>query len=502
MTKLVFWGTLSIIWVLIIIGLFRESIQFWENLNLFIHSFPNFNFRFSLSHLLNITAFSFCLYFILYSIRGFNVKNKLKFHKRYLNTLVDHDSFSVKILLILLPTGIILFSIMALWNAYKMPEIIIPLIVFTIIISIEFLKIGTQFEAKISNQKVYLFTDEPVIQFSELNEFQQTEVKSLKNITEIGGKEYLSIALNGGWGSGKTSILNGLKDLLENGSEIAKIDKGNCEIIELNLWQAHTPENAIIELENLFAELFNKVYLNVSSRDLAFFSLLAETVNSGLSFHLNKWLGTSETIPTSRDRIEKKLKQVLNHLKKNKVVILIDDLDRIPEQYLNGFLKIICYVTGLENVVTISGINREKILSQLQKTEEITVWADGVTRREMESNKLLKDNGNGNTNHNGKIRVEHRFDSLDNESFLSKIFVVQREVVNSDYHIRKYGDVNKNRILSFLQIVHFEDKNSLEGAILNFIKSINSSFNNYRELKLFFNEVFVYLIGSSYLQRS
>ncbi|HZL12444.1 MAG TPA: P-loop NTPase fold protein [Prolixibacteraceae bacterium] len=501
MNKRIFFGTLIIIWSIVLIQLRPTFSIFLDNCISFFSSLPDFTFTFSFSHFIVLSALSVFLYFVY----EFDDKERLNIFRRYWLTLKDVDSLGIKLLLLMI-MAITLFTPKVLWNGQNIPEIFIVIIFFTILEFFQFSKDVTAFfenrklskssrKNKETAKPFNLFTDEPIGKYSDLNEFQQLEVKNLKNIIDVSGKEYLSIALNGSWGSGKTSILKGLKDLLEEGCNEQNINKGNCEVIELNLWQARTPENAISELENLFAELFNKVYLNVSSRDLAFFSLLAESVNSGLSSQLNKWFGENDTIPTSSKRIEQKLNQVLSHLKKKKLVILIDDLDRIPDQYLNGFLKIICYVTGLENVVTISGINREKILSQLQKAEEITVLADGVTRLELDKLKLENLNVGGNRNTNKTKKVEHRFDRLDDESFLSKIFVVQRELVNSDYHIRKYGLDNKKRIISFLQIVYFEDKNRIEEAIINFINSYKSSFNTYRELKLFFNEVFVYLIG-------
>ena len=173
----------------------------------------------------------------------------------------EHDSLGMKIILLSIPLSIP-FVVYSLWNGQKIPEVFIVITFFTILGIFELFKKQKAVELESTS---YLFTDEPIEEYSQLNEFQQLEVRNLKNVIEISGKEYLSIALNGSWGSGKTSILKGLKDLLENGDDKENIEIGNCEVVELNLWQARTPENTISELENLFTELFNKVYLNVSS---------------------------------------------------------------------------------------------------------------------------------------------------------------------------------------------------------------------------------------------
>lgn len=426
MTKRLFFVTLIIIWVIVLIQLRSTFSIFLDNCTSLFFSLPDIKFTFSIPHFTILTALSI----LLYLIYGLDENKNVNILKRYWLTLKEHDSLGMKIILLSIPLSIP-FVVYSLWNGQKIPEVFIVITFFTILGIFELFKKQKAVELESTS---YLFTDEPIEEYSQLNEFQQLEVRNLKNVIEISGKEYLSIALNGSWGSGKTSILKGLKDLLENGDDKENIEIGNCEVVELNLWQARTPENTISELENLFTELFNKVYLNVSSRDLAFFSLLAESVNSGLSSHLNKWLGANETIPSSRIRIQRKLNQVLSHLKKEKLVILIDDLDRTPEEYLNGFLKIICYVTGFENVVTISGINREKILTYLTKGEDISVWADGNGPYNMimgskQSRIISKQAQNANQESIKEI-VEFRFPDFGNESFLSKIFVVQLELIN------------------------------------------------------------------------
>lgn len=490
------------IWVIVLARIAFDFSLFWGNCLRFVTALSDFEFKISFSHILNITAFSALLCFIYYCLQyqKENVENKrLSIYNRYCNTLKDHSSILLKSGLVLLPPTVGIFSIIAWSNLPKIPELFLPLLTFTILVCLDSSKKHKE-DDLVGNS--YLFTDEPIEKYSQLNEFQQTEVKNLKNIIETSGKEYLSIALNGSWGSGKTSILKGLKDLLESKSNLDKTEKNNCEVIELNLWQARTPENAINELENLFAELFNKVYLNVSSRDLAFFSLLAESLNSGLSSQLNRLIGVNETIPTTRDRIEKKLHEVLSILGKQKLVILIDDLDRIPEEYLNGFLKIICYVTGLKNVVTVSGINREKIHSQFQKPEDITIWADGVnaSKKNAQTREIADNYQRTKVLERGEIKnvespekKEFHFTRFDNETFLSKIFSVQSELINSNYHIKKFVDIHKSKIKYFKEEVKFKDKEEITTKIVDFIDENQTYFNTYRDLKLFLNEVFIYL---------
>ena len=485
-----------IIWVIVLFRLCLPPYVLWDNILEFGSSFIDFKFTFSFSHFLNLTAACIFLYFIRNWIYDHDKKVQLSAMMRYFNTLKDHDSFFVKLFLVVFPLSIMIFTFSAIYKFTQIPEILFLIILFTII---GFFELKKDTKAPDNFEKnTYLFTDDPIKKYSQLNDFQRTEVNQLKSILDAGLDDYLSIALNGSWGSGKTSILNGLKNLLENGDPESENFKSNYEVFELNLWQARTPENAIDELDRLFTELFNKVYLNVSSNDLAFFSLLSGSENSWLSTSLKTLLGDTDSMPTSLKRLNAKLEQVLNRLKKQKLVILIDDLDRLPEQYLNGFLKIICYVTGLKNVVTISGINKEKIHLKYDRTNDITILADGESPSEHykwigEAIKGQKKDGSADVKKSNK--VEYKFTHYENESFLSKIFSIQIELINSDYHVKSYIKLNKERIENFHSDILFEDSDEIIGSINNFIERNSLHFKNYREIKLYLNEVFIYLIG-------
>lgn len=488
--------TIIIIWAIVLFRLCLPPYVLWDNILEFWSSFIDFKFTFSFSHFLILTASCIFLYFIRNWIYDHDKKVQLNDMARYINTLKDHDSFFVKLFLVVFPLSIVFFTVSAIYKFTQIPEILFLIILFTIIGFFEFKKdpkATDNFE-----KKPYLFTDEPIDKYSKLNDFQKIEVNQLKSILDAGLDEYLSIALNGSWGSGKTSILNGLKDLLENGYPESDNFESKYEVFELNLWQARTPENAIDELDRLFTELFNKVYLNVSSNDLAFFSLLSGSENSWITTTFKTLLGDNDPMPTSQKRLNYKLEKVLNRLKKQKLVILIDDLDRLPEQYLNGFLKIICYVTGLKNIVTISGVNKEKILLQLHTPEDIIIKADGVDpyKKSITERRIKDAQMKGNTPPLIKSeKEEYKFSQFDNESILSKIFSVQLELITSDYDMKSFVIRNKEKIEIFKSKILFEDKEDIITVMNNFIDRNSRFFNNIRDIKLFLYEVFIYLIS-------
>lgn len=503
MNKFLFGSILLFSWLIAGIIIVLNFQNFTENYTTFFSSVCEFNFSFSISRFIKTVAFSALLYFVFNSVRYWNVdkmKGKLNFFLRYKNTLIDSESLILKVGLFLSTIYICLFSMIAFLQIAKLPETTIALLIFSTIGVFELIK-----KEKLNEEDLIsnIFTDEPITEYYLLKNFQKNEVKTLKNLIELKTNEYLSIAINGKWGSGKTSILLSVKDLLENGNNAENISPGKVEIIQLNLWQTKTPENAIDELERLFVELFKKVYVHVSSNDVAFFSLLAESINSKFSTTLRTWLGENVSISASRINLEQQLKKVLNHLNKEKLVILIDDLDRIPEEYLNGFFKVIRYVTGLKNVISISGINRDKIISHLGKQEIITIKADGLnpTFQFMHTMQNINSQGKPLNPHearegtNLKEKQNFNFPLFDEESMINKIFTVQRELSIPQYEIVDYLNEIQNKIESFCSILKFIDKEDIKGQIIEFLNSNFTSLNTFRDVKLFLNDAFIYFIG-------
>jgi len=485
---------LIVIWIIVGLNIAINFLVFEEKYKSFFIAISDFRYSFSISHFTKLIAFSVLLCFIFYCIRHWEddkKSGKLNIFYRWYYTFIDHDNLTIKAGVLLTLLTVSLFSFLAIKQIAELPEVAIALFLFSIVGVFDLMKKG-----KISpaNQPSYIFTDEPVEKYSLLNDFQKTEIRNLKNLLELRGDEYLSIAINGSWGTGKTSILKGLKDLLINGCLDEKIAPCNVEVFELNLWQARTPENAINELERLFKELFSKTYISVSSRDMAFFSVLIGPLGSDFSTLMNKWLFENDSINVARNNLEEKLSRVLKLLSKRKVVILIDDLDRTPEQYLNCFLKVICYVVGLRNVVAISGINREKILSQVGKLDEITFFADGLSplkKIALEENKRESQRSGSPSPNEPKKKGELKFNKFDNEPFLTKIFSVQRELVSSNFHIKNF----EANYQSFQESILFEDKDMIIDRIKQFIDKNYIYINTYRDIKLLLNEIFIYIIG-------
>ncbi|WP_420239642.1 KAP family P-loop NTPase fold protein [Telmatobacter bradus] len=164
------------------------------------------------------------------------------------------------------------------------------------------------------------------------------------------------IALNGKLGVGKTSLLNLLRRHL----------KGRAIVVYFSTWLPGSEETLVKYLLSDIAAECRKQYivpgLRHGSRRLA--NALAKSVP-----HLQ---GAVELIPasTQRDDIEG-LKQALCRLPK-RVVVLLDEIDRMQQQEIASLLKMLRGISALPNLSFVCALDIDKILetAKLQNNQD------------------------------------------------------------------------------------------------------------------------------------
>jgi len=272
-------------------------------------------------------------------------------------------------------------------------------------------------------------------------------IDSRKNINT-----YYSIALDGKWGSGKTTILNALQK---------KFEESEYYFIKINFWAYKKPEDAIIDIERSLAAFFKEVYLIPDNKSLDFFKIAAGLYNENLSKIL-EFLFSNSKLESSKIALNNLLNESLIFSGKQKIVFIFDDLDRILDKNdLLYYLKIICYISNFDNTVSITSVDISRIIRII----------------------------NGNS------------DNLDNslQNFIYKIFnnIIKMPVKSKQSDLVKYirniFSESSDSIQSFKKFIDTEIKNEDEqilSQINNFINSedIYDIFSTYREFKLTYND--------------
>lgn len=183
--------------------------------------------------------------------------------------------------------------------------------------------------------------------------YAETLVKKLKN-TDL-SKESFAVGITGEWGSGKSTFLNTMKE---------EIDKAKfAEIVEFNPWLCNSPEQVT---QDFFATLIDKLSPKHStlSRDInKYAKLLNKIAKPSLSF-----FGIDLDLTPNDDSLDKLKDKISKKLEKlpKKVVILIDDTDRLEGNEVFEILRLIRNTADFKNVIYIATYDKEYVTDVLE----------------------------------------------------------------------------------------------------------------------------------------
>lgn len=180
------------------------------------------------------------------------------------------------------------------------------------------------------------------------------EIVSIKLLAEMKPV----VALNGKFGVGKTSLLNLLRRHLE----------GKAVVVSFSTWLPGSDETLVKYLLSDIAAECRKQYIVPGLRHGS--SRLANALAKSVPYlH-----GAVELIraPTQRDDIEG-LKQALSRLPK-RVVVLLDEIDRMQQQEIASLLKMLRGVSALPNLSFVCALDVDKILETANRQKDQDEW--------------------------------------------------------------------------------------------------------------------------------
>ena len=150
-------------------------------------------------------------------------------------------------------------------------------------------------------------------------------------------KESFAVGIISKWGAGKTTFLELLKNRLNF----------QAEVVEFNPWMCSTPEQVT---SDFFASLHNQLadkYPDLSSPIKQYAKYLSSVSLrfSGLTFRFSSFF--------SEKSLSERKKDLSNKFEKNgkKVVVIIDDVDRLESSEVFEVLRLIRNTADLKNVI-------------------------------------------------------------------------------------------------------------------------------------------------------
>lgn len=221
-----------------------------------------------------------------------------------------------------------------------------------------------------------LYSDSPIKDLDEDYLQQEKFVNHLKSvITDYNSQDSLTIQLRGEWGSGKSSVLNMLKNSLEEDSE-----KGPL-VMYFNPWNFSTKneliksffkELSVIFKENMGDEEFSKLndYLNLIMSSVvsltplfgadSFFSIIANIFSNILI-----WISKRSVDEKNLVDVKNKLNSLL--IKNNrKIVVMVDDIDRLTNIEIEQVFQLTKSIADFPNMIYILAYDEKYAITALE----------------------------------------------------------------------------------------------------------------------------------------
>lgn len=193
--------------------------------------------------------------------------------------------------------------------------------------------------------------------------------KLTEAIVKADSSESLVIALNGDWGSGKTSVVNMVKDECINSYE----DK--IKIVNFNPWYYTDKQNLILKFFEIIATN-EEIFENTKKRKKIFDKISEYAANFEsipyLSYGIKPLRKISDTIKRSYENkltIEAQLneiKKIFSNLK-YKLLIVIDDIDRLTENEIRDIFQLVKLVGDIPNIIYFLSFDKYVVRLALDK---------------------------------------------------------------------------------------------------------------------------------------
>lgn len=200
-------------------------------------------------------------------------------------------------------------------------------------------------------------------------------------------RESLVLGLYGKWGTGKTSIINMAIEEIENLSQGIN-DESKPIVMKFNPWNYSGNQQLISQF---FNELSNTIKYTNGSETLTkvgeklelvskFFTPLSLIPGFGVYTDvIQKMFGSgSEIVKGLGDQKENDLitiKKETNDLLKgqsNKIIIIIDDIDRLNSEEIRQVFQLVKTVGDLNNTIYLLSFDKEVVVKALEKVQEGT----------------------------------------------------------------------------------------------------------------------------------
>lgn len=178
-----------------------------------------------------------------------------------------------------------------------------------------------------------------------------------EEIKKIKSENSFAIGIIGEWGTGKSVFLEIIKQNLEKNNNIV--------IVEFNPWKSSTSDLIIRDFLNSLAISLSKLNGDLLKEIEEYSRLLSKYDSTSISEKLLDFITTTNSIDNQYSVISNLILKL-----KKKIVVIIDDLDRLDKEEIVQVLKLIRNTADFSNTVFIAAYDRKYIDSAIHKMNE------------------------------------------------------------------------------------------------------------------------------------
>lgn len=228
------------------------------------------------------------------------------------------------------------------------------------------LKIKAVIAAKNINSGIGFLHDAPVV-FAENYDIHERlrfiyEIKD-KIINSLPGESSFAIGIIGKWGYGKTSFMKTIEDLLSNERDIIQFT--------FNPWLIPNPAGITETFFNEFRQNLSQYTDTIQADIKEYVRLIAKESKQSVPLTIAQYIFPSfswgqSTIQVLKERISNALR-TLNR----KVIIYIDDVDRLDQHETVEVLRLIRNSAGFSNVFFLVAFDKSQVVNSLKSSFEL-----------------------------------------------------------------------------------------------------------------------------------
>ncbi len=161
-----------------------------------------------------------------------------------------------------------------------------------------------------------------------------------------------AVGVTSEWGSGKTSFLLDMKNLM----------KDKCYIIDFKPWNCQTADQIINEFFELFRKKIKDIYSPLQKPVLRYAQLLSDVE---MPSYIKPIFGILPKMDQSIEDYKTKIEEGLRQLDKP-IVVTIDDIDRLAADEMFEVLRLIRNTAAFPNLIFIVCYDKDYVVKQIQ----------------------------------------------------------------------------------------------------------------------------------------